>query len=343
MAPDQPTSVPAGWYPDPHGVAELRWWDGRDWTVNVYPPVAPPVEAPVTPPTVQPIAEPAVEPTGEPAATPERGLAFPPPSINPPENDENAFGSQIDDLEDVSRVPDLVAPTTAEPVPTAAPVDSLPSRRELRERGGTVPASPPIVAAPVPDSSTPTSFDWIPGAGVAAEAATPASQPTVDSVWNAEPSAPQQDPEELYSSTPTRTSTTSGWLIALTPLFAGILSAGAVKGAENYPRYVPEGATWWMLAAGVLVLLYLVTLLLAAADRRKLEGEGHSYPAHWAWALLTAPIYLAVRTVAVKRETGRVSALLWVWIVLAALLVGGYLLTSYLAPELLAAYTLPFL
>jgi hypothetical protein len=27
-----PTQPPAGWYPDPHGAARLRYWDGADWT-----------------------------------------------------------------------------------------------------------------------------------------------------------------------------------------------------------------------------------------------------------------------------------------------------------------------
>jgi hypothetical protein len=26
-----PITIPAGWYPDPSGVAPLRWWDGREW------------------------------------------------------------------------------------------------------------------------------------------------------------------------------------------------------------------------------------------------------------------------------------------------------------------------
>ncbi|MHB8245324.1 MAG: DUF2510 domain-containing protein [Acidimicrobiales bacterium] len=26
-----PITIPAGWYPDPSGVAPLRWWDGRAW------------------------------------------------------------------------------------------------------------------------------------------------------------------------------------------------------------------------------------------------------------------------------------------------------------------------
>jgi len=27
-----PITIPAGWYPDPGGQADLRWWDGREWT-----------------------------------------------------------------------------------------------------------------------------------------------------------------------------------------------------------------------------------------------------------------------------------------------------------------------
>jgi len=30
--PQQPASPPADWYPDPHGQARLRWWDGSQWT-----------------------------------------------------------------------------------------------------------------------------------------------------------------------------------------------------------------------------------------------------------------------------------------------------------------------
>ncbi|HEY9499600.1 MAG TPA: hypothetical protein VIQ78_11305 [Terrimesophilobacter sp.] len=265
-------------------------------------------------------------------------------------------------------VPDPVVPA-AEPGPTAAYSDNLPSRRELRERGGASAASEPVTSEPVPDTSTPTSFDWLPSAAAtpapvtaapaaptsatpvsaapasadpvtaAPAPATPVEAPTA--AWPAEPSAPELDQEEPYGKPPTRTSTTSGWFIALMPLFAGILSVGAVKGAENYPRYLPF--EWWALVGGVVVVLYLVTLLLAAADRRKLDEDGHAYPAHGAWAFLTAPVYLIARTLAVKRETGRTSVLLWVWLVFAALLVGGYFLTDYLAPGLLAAYTLPFL
>ncbi len=31
-APEPVPPTPPGWYPDPHGVARLRWWDGQQWT-----------------------------------------------------------------------------------------------------------------------------------------------------------------------------------------------------------------------------------------------------------------------------------------------------------------------
>lgn len=31
------TQTPAGWYPDPYGTPQLRWWDGSQWTDAVHP------------------------------------------------------------------------------------------------------------------------------------------------------------------------------------------------------------------------------------------------------------------------------------------------------------------
>lgn len=36
-AVSSPVEVPHGWYPDPHGVARLRWWDGATWTLHTAP------------------------------------------------------------------------------------------------------------------------------------------------------------------------------------------------------------------------------------------------------------------------------------------------------------------
>ncbi|HEY8913274.1 DUF2510 domain-containing protein [Lacisediminihabitans sp.] len=32
------TSVPAGWYRDPLGLPQLRWWNGMSWTNKVEEP-----------------------------------------------------------------------------------------------------------------------------------------------------------------------------------------------------------------------------------------------------------------------------------------------------------------
>ncbi len=32
MAVTATTRLPAGWYPDPDGDDQRRWWDGREWT-----------------------------------------------------------------------------------------------------------------------------------------------------------------------------------------------------------------------------------------------------------------------------------------------------------------------
>jgi hypothetical protein len=52
---------PPGWYADPGGTPQLRWWDGNTWTANLSgfaPPVATQPVAPVTAPAIPPQAAP---------------------------------------------------------------------------------------------------------------------------------------------------------------------------------------------------------------------------------------------------------------------------------------------
>ena len=35
MSDDDYGRVPAGWYPDPLGLPQLRWWDNHAWTEHV--------------------------------------------------------------------------------------------------------------------------------------------------------------------------------------------------------------------------------------------------------------------------------------------------------------------
>jgi Protein of unknown function (DUF2510) len=41
------TPIPAGWYPDPHGNPQQRWWDGDAWTSDVAPYEASPTRNPL--------------------------------------------------------------------------------------------------------------------------------------------------------------------------------------------------------------------------------------------------------------------------------------------------------
>src|ERR1700712_2357351 len=69
-------SVPAGWYSDPAGTTDLRWWDGLRWTTQLQAPPAPVEPAPVMP---APTAEKAYVPFSSAAAAPRptlRGIAY---------------------------------------------------------------------------------------------------------------------------------------------------------------------------------------------------------------------------------------------------------------------------
>ncbi|HWH26102.1 MAG TPA: DUF2510 domain-containing protein [Pseudolysinimonas sp.] len=53
------TAPPAGWYPDPSGEHEQRWWTGQEWTSYVDDPESPPLETNVSAGPVADLAPPA--------------------------------------------------------------------------------------------------------------------------------------------------------------------------------------------------------------------------------------------------------------------------------------------
>ena len=60
------SNPPANWYPDPRGEAELRYWDGSQWTEHTH--SGQPQAAPAAPPPAQAPPPAAPAPTGPPAA-----------------------------------------------------------------------------------------------------------------------------------------------------------------------------------------------------------------------------------------------------------------------------------
>jgi hypothetical protein len=68
---------------------------------------------------------------------------------------------------------------------------------------------------------------------------------------------------------------------------------------------------------------YIAGIPLAVADHRQLKRTGHQRPAHWAWSVLTAPAYLVARAIAASREHGKGLTPLLVWASLSLLQVAS--------------------
>src|SRR5690606_13240878 len=84
-------------------------------------------------------------------------------------------------------------------------------------------------------------------------------------------------------------------------------------------------------------LPWLIGVLWAQQDSTRLSDLGHRRPARALWAMLTAPVYLVVRTIRVHREVHAGAAPLFVWVA-NALVVAGLVAAVGLMPGALPAY-----
>jgi hypothetical protein len=69
-----------------------------------------------------------------------------------------------------------------------------------------------------------------------------------------------------------------------------------------------------LAANGIGLLIDGVFVVFAALDYRALKARGVPRPFHWAWAFLSAVVYIIGRTVVVRRRTGGGLAPLWIFI-----------------------------
>jgi hypothetical protein len=290
----------------------------------------------------QTAAEPTTpEQTAAPSLTPTNPLAI----FTPLETAETPRAESVQPLDPMQQMPSAWnEPATIQPrwdTPAASePVGSAPLWPETVQPETAQPEATTSGTAPAESAQAPGGMDALfaaPNTAAANTAESGAAEPTVSA------GTPEQSPAQPWGLTPRsrrsdarprieRSSTVWVWLVAISPLIAAA-AIGTVSAAVGFDLGN------WMLPAAIVVP-YLLVLLFAVADRSSLVTGGHEHPVSWAWAALTAPIYLLMRSSATRRETERadnVPLLIWVVAVLLAAvgLVGyGYLTGSALIPGL---------
>lgn len=106
---------------------------------------------------------------------------------------------------------------------------------------------------------------------------------------------------------PTRGSTFSVWMLAISPLVSMGIAVLAIL-------ILTRGLDLVGQALGVLAIPTIWAIAFTLLDLRSLRQLGHEQTAHWAWILLGPIAYLIARTVVMRRYAGIGSAPLWVFL-----------------------------
>jgi hypothetical protein len=336
--------APAGWYPDPLGLPQLRWWNNHAWTEQT--------SAARQPMVVQDTKFAWADdelPTRRDERERERSSADRTPTeASVPTADSLRELEPPRAFTQVSQgVPSAPNGTTSLPT-TPAAASAAPSFPDAAASAfpaaptptfSTTPAAAPFSATPTaaPEPAAPASL-YTPDPIVEAPAAGHSGS-TFDSIFDARPAtAPAEALDALFGERETRragtrvktpivtvdhvatTATASraktantgpAWVIAMIPLFQLVLSLLLLTSLGM------NGSQ--LIYIGILVVPYLLVILLAYFDYKALRAAGHESPAHWGWAALTAPVYLLLRARSVIRETGHGIGPVLVWVGLAML------------------------
>ena len=287
MAPEN--AIPAGWYPDPAGSFQQRWWDGTSWTNDF---------AQYRPTLVH--SAPAVE------ALQARAAAI----------SGVAFGQQqnADVTHFASGQVSAAAAAQAQTQTLSPRFDPLPSFNLPAEDRA------PLTTVGQPNAGNVTLIE------VPSRSAKPAV-PAVNPNFATEYQPFGQIPEVRYGQRqrPEYRHTVSAWLIAVLPaVVVGVAYALATSLPALYTTF---------MQVILLSLFAFSNVALAIRDRFSLRREGHDQAASPVWILLTPVAYLAARSAAVARETGR-SGLLPLVVLLSVL--GVIAASLVFAPGLIA-------
>jgi hypothetical protein len=287
---DNGFGVPAGWYPDPLGLPQMRWWDNHGWTEHTTEARAPIViqEAKLAWADDDAIDE---LPTRRERREAERGTAV----------DDGGADADAATAESLLQL----EPPSWDELPANEPAPNILSTPEFvatQTTSAQAAAAQPVAQSQVA-SAEPVHVEY---------AQNPAAQPAA-----AEQPASTRVPGAAYApGTAPSANTLGAWIIALLPL-AQLLAGLLVVSAAG------SGGTNVGVILGILLLPYFISIPFAIADRRALKQHGYDRPASWLWVLLSGPIYLIARAIRIVMHAGNGFAPILVWGAVVLLEVGS--------------------
>jgi len=305
--PEDDVRVPAGWYPDPLGLPQLRWWDNHAWTEHISDARQPMMATETVtsklafadedrPSTERPFADlaadeaeaeqelsrrerrerdrefddlPEADTAGDRDSIPPAAAAFADPlrSLEAPERDQVS-------VEEASPAFRLAASGRLDEAPTSAPFEMDTRFDDLLGES----SEPRSAFAHVSESAA----SFIP--------TTPPEQQWPTQQW-------QSETPRGRALTDAPTSTGPAWIMTLIPLYTLVVGLLLLlSGTAQVPSAV--------VLVFMFGLPYLAGIVLAVLAYRALRRGGMEQPAHWAWAFLTVGIYLVARLTRTVRESG---------------------------------------
>lgn len=324
--------APAGWYPDPLGLPQLRWWDSTAWTHQTAEARAPMVMQETTYAWADDEPRPAETDDEDALTRRERRekerrdrvetplptaltlLQLEPPSKSDVQTDVPNPGIGVSEAGFAASAPASAG--------SAAPVSSPGSYQDTQGYSQSGYAGQPANPQPAFTSTQfgtghPEDSSFQGFSGFAPQQAQQPQQ-TFDWAPRVDPLSDPQYQAYLQAQTaPHAKPTHNGavWTIALVPLLQLVLSLLVLTAFGTSEASGIMAAIW--------LAPYPITIALAAMDRNTLRKVGHEKTAHWLWALAGAPIYLIVRAVAAIRESGGGFGPVLVWFALGLLQIGA--------------------
>lgn len=339
--------APAGWYPDPLGLPQLRWWDSTAWTHQTAEARAPMVMQETT------YAWPEDELDDDRSVQSEQDLLTRRERRERERRDDNNIAAPTA-LTLLQLEPPSMADVQTD-VPEPSPYESFIAATAQSNEAVTPDPLSATRAASLQDqfaetlprtsnddyfsdtSYAGTSYAGTSFAGTSyAEPVAPAEE-SVFSGFSAQPTHQTEHAQQTFDWTPRvdpatdpqyqaylkaqtaphSKSTNNGavWMIALIPLVQLVLSLLVLSAFGSAQASGVMAAIW--------LAPYPIVVALAILDRHNLKKTGHVVTAHWLWSLFTAPVYLVVRAIAAIRESGGGFGPVLVWFALGLLQIGA--------------------